>query len=142
MIIAVDFDGTLCKECYPNIGEANTLLIEALLERKRLGDKVVLWTCREEKLLEDALYWCKQRGLLFDAVNDNLEEIKRKYQHNSRKITADIYIDDKALAISFVEMQKRLMNANKQEEYQGNIERWTSLPFVRVCSKERDEKRN
>jgi len=98
-IIAVDFDGTLCTERYPEIGEANVNLINALIERRKCCDKLILWTCREEALLEDAVAWCKQHGLIFDAVNDNLEEIKQKYQHNSRKITADIYIDDKATPI-------------------------------------------
>jgi hypothetical protein len=104
MIIAVDFDGTLCIENYPNIGEANTDLINALIARRRAGDKLILWTCREEMLLENAVAWCKQQGLEFDAVNDNLEEVKIKYQHNSRKITADIYIDDKARGLSAIEM--------------------------------------
>jgi len=99
MIIAVDFDGTLCKECYPYIGEANRELIDALVARKKRGDKIILWTCREESLLEEAIKWCQQQGLAFDAVNDNLEEIKQKYQHNSRKITADLYLDDKAQGV-------------------------------------------
>lgn len=99
MIIAVDFDGTLCKECYPYIGEANRELIDALVVRKKRGDKLILWTCREESLLEEAIKWCQQQGLAFDAVNDNLEEIKQKYQHNSRKITADLYLDDKAQGV-------------------------------------------
>ena len=122
MIIAVDFDGTLCIQNYPNIGEANTELINALIVRKQAGDKLILWTCREETLLENAVAWCKQQGLEFDAVNDNLEEIKVKYQHNSRKITADIYIDDKARGMSAIEM------------YKGNMERWTSLPIVKHSS--------
>ena len=99
-IIAIDFDGTLCTECYPKIGEANVNLINALIERRKYGDKLILWTCREEALLAKAIEWCKQYGLYFDAVNDNLEEIKQKYQYNSRKITADIYIDDKAIPIT------------------------------------------
>lgn len=97
MIIAVDFDGTLCEECYPNIGKPNIRLINYLVQRRNMGDKLILWTCREESLLEDALKWCGQWGLEFDAVNDNLEEIKNFYNHNSRKITADYYIDDKAV---------------------------------------------
>lgn len=99
MIIAIDFDGTLCKECYPHIGEANRELIDALVVRKKRGDKLILWTCREESFLEEAINWCQQQGLVFDAVNDNLEEIKQKYQHNSRKITADLYLDDKAQGV-------------------------------------------
>ena len=118
MIIAVDFDGTLCVESYPNSGEANTELINLLIARRQAGDKLILWTCREETLLENAVAWCKRHGLEFDAINDNLEEIKLKYQHNSRKITADIYIDDKARGILALEM------------YRGNMERWTSLPVV------------
>lgn len=99
MIIAVDFDGTLCKECYPNMGEANRELIDELVVRKQKGDKLILWTCREGSSLKEALEWCKHQGIIFDAVNDNLEEIKQKYQHNSRKITADLYIDDKAQGV-------------------------------------------
>ena len=99
MIIAIDFDGTLCKECYPHIGEANREFIDDLVVRKKRGDKLILWTCREESFLEEAINWCQQQGLVFDAVNDNLEEIKQKYQHNSRKITADLYLDDKAQGV-------------------------------------------
>lgn len=96
MIIAVDFDGTLCQECYPLIGDANMDLIASLIYRQTLGDKLILWTCRAEKRLEEAIEWCRGFGLHFDAVNDNVEETIQKYQHNSRKITADIYIDDRA----------------------------------------------
>ena len=99
MIIAVDFDGTLCEERYPEIGKPNKVLIETLIDRKKRGDKLILWTCREEELLADAVVWCKTQGLFFDAVNDNLEEVKQKYQHNSRKITADVYVDDKAVGM-------------------------------------------
>lgn len=96
MIIAVDFDGTLCEVCYPEIGAPNMNLITMLINQRNAGDKIILWTCREEGLLEDAVNWCKKYGLEFDAVNDNLAETKAIYNHNSRKITADIYIDDKA----------------------------------------------
>ena len=100
MIIAVDFDGTLCEACYPEIGAANRKLIHALIQRQRKGDRLILWTCREEKPLKDAVEWCKLQGLTFDAVNENLEEIKHIYQHNSRKITADIYVDDRAITVN------------------------------------------
>ena len=97
MIIAVDFDGTLCEDCYPEIGKPNRVLIEALIKKRKYGDKLILWTCREEEFLEEAVAWCKTQGLFFDALNDNLEEVKQKYRHNSRKITADVYVDDKAV---------------------------------------------
>ena len=95
-IIAVDFDGTLCDECFPNIGEPNLPLIYALLEQKRLGIKLILWTCRCGDRLSEAVEWCKLQGLTFDAVNENLPEIIDLYGSDSRKITADLYIDDKS----------------------------------------------
>ena len=94
MIIAVDFDGTLCRECYPEVGVPNMKLINFLINRRVLGDKLILWTCREDKMSEDAIKWCRQLGLEFDAVNDNLPETIALWGNNSRKITADLYIDD------------------------------------------------
>ena len=96
MIIAVDFDGTLCEECWPEIGAPNLRLIGELIYRKGLGDKLILWTCRSDIQLMQAVTWCKSFGLTFDAVNENLPEIIERYGSDSRKITADIYIDDRA----------------------------------------------
>ena len=97
MIFAVDFDGTLSFGEWPGTGEPNGGLIRFLKERKKKGDKLILWTCREAGTLDVALEWCEVQGLEFDAVNDNLPEIVEKYQWNSRKITCDFYIDDKAV---------------------------------------------
>ena len=98
MIIAVDFDGTLCGEIYPEVGKPNIQLIDALIKRKMAGDKLILWTCREGEDLRTAVEWCLNLGLEFDAINDNLPEIVERYGCNSRKISCDFYIDDKAIA--------------------------------------------
>ena len=45
-----------------------------------------------------AVEWCGNLGLEFDAINDNLPEIIERYGCNSRKISCDFYIDDKAIA--------------------------------------------
>ncbi len=95
-IIAVDFDGTLCKDCYPKIGEANQALIFFLKEYQKQGSKIILWTCRCGNLLEEAIRWCATNGLLFDAINSNVSENILQYGSDSRKIYADLYIDDKA----------------------------------------------
>ena len=94
---AVDFDGTLCENAYPEIGAPNLPLIDKLISCRRLGAKVILWTCREGELLTRAVEFCRCYGLEFDAVNDNTEELKRAYGTNPRKIGADYYIDDKAM---------------------------------------------
>ena len=95
-IIAVDFDGTLCYSNWPELGDPNAALIEYLKKCKAMGHKLILWTCRADKPLEDAIAWCKGHGLIFDAINDNLPEIVSLYGNNSRKITCDYYIDDRA----------------------------------------------
>lgn len=90
--IAVDFDGTLADTDATEIYSPNTKLINYLIERRRQGDKVILWTCREGSRLEQAVEWCKHQGLEFDAVNDNIPGLK--IFTNPRKVAADIYIDD------------------------------------------------
>lgn len=97
-IIAVDFDGTLCRDCYPRIGEANEGLIRRLKELRSQGERLILWTCRTGVQLEEALFFCQARGLVFDAVNENLPEILEVFGGDSRKIFADLYIDDRCAA--------------------------------------------
>ena len=97
-IVAVDFDGTLCKHDYPLIGEANYRLIDDLTYYRSRGNKLILWTCRRDKHLQDAIEWCKSLGLEFDTINENLPEIIEEMGGNSRKIYADYYLDDKAVS--------------------------------------------
>lgn len=94
-IIAVDFDKTLSLNvAYPDVGEPNLKLIDWLNnQRVECGAKLILWTCREGKPLEDAIEFCKNNGLTFDAVNENLTEIG----FDCRKIVASVYIDDLAV---------------------------------------------
>lgn len=94
IIYAVDFDGTLCKELWPDIGEPNMKLVDFLVEERRKGNAVILYTMREGIKLDEALIWCKELGLTFDAINDNLPRIKGFYGNNPRKIFANYYIDD------------------------------------------------
>lgn len=95
-IYAVDFDGTLCEYMWPDIGEPNTEIIEYIRFAQRCGVKLILWTCRQGKALEEAVEWCKQQGLEFDAVNENLPEVIEEFGGDTRKIFANRYIDDRA----------------------------------------------
>lgn len=95
---AVDFDGTLTMTSeYPKIGTANIYLIDWLIEERKKGNKVILYTCRAGDLLEEAIAFCYEKGLYFDAVNENLPENIQKYGGDTRKIHADYYIDDRML---------------------------------------------
>lgn len=100
MIIAVDFDGTLCKDAYPSIGEPNLPLINDLISRRADGVKVILWTCRANEKITEAVNWCRSYGLEFDAVNSNLPEVITQWDYESRKIFADMYIDDRAVNVN------------------------------------------
>jgi len=102
-IIAVDFDGTLCFSKWPELGEPNRPLIEYLKVWRNQGNKLILWTCRGGEALEKAVSWCQEQQLEFDAVNDNLPEVIEMYGNNSRKVTCDYYIDDKAMLPGMVQ---------------------------------------
>ena len=102
MTLAIDFDGTLSFGKWPDVGPANTKLINYLIRRKAKGDKLILWTCRVNDELTKAVSWCKEQGLEFDSVNDNLPEVIERYGSNSRKISCDYYIDDKAITSNII----------------------------------------
>ncbi len=103
MTIAVDFDGVLTPNGHwPNTGEPNEKLINWLIMFREMGGKVILWTNRNGKALEAAVEFCRYNGLEFDAINENLPEILEQFGEDSRKITADLYIDDKACKQVFI----------------------------------------
>ena len=98
MTIAVDFDGTIVEHRYPSIGQELPFAIETLKKLTEEGHRLILWTVREGKLLEDAVSFCHERGLDFYAVNrDYPEEEKDRNNHFSRKLKADLWIDDRNL---------------------------------------------
>lgn len=97
MIIAVDFDGTIVEHRYPEIGRDIPFAIETLKKLQEEKHTLILWTVREGKLLEEAVNYCKERGLQFYAVNSNYPEEKNSHNHFSRKLKADLFIDDRNL---------------------------------------------
>jgi len=96
MKIAVDFDGTIVEHKYPAIGEPKPFALETLrmLQKKH---QLILWTYRSGKYLEDAVEFCKKNGIEFYAINKTYPEEEFDPATTSRKIDADIYIDDKNL---------------------------------------------
>lgn len=94
-MLAIDFDGTIVEHRYPKIG---TELKNALYFLKKLKDDghlLILWTCREGKELQEAVDYCKGRGVTFDAVNENIVPMGDTIAKS--KILADYYIDDRNL---------------------------------------------
>lgn len=93
-IIAVDFDGTLCVNRWPEIGKARQPVIDWLIMQQKSGCKLILWTMRENDKLAEAVAWCQKHGLFFDAINDNLPEVQKRFGDNPRKVFANYYLDD------------------------------------------------
>src|SRR6056297_3108615 len=96
MKIAVDFDGTIVDNNYPKIGKPKLFAFETLLELQKKGHDLILWTYRSGSKLDEAVAFCKEKGLEFYAVNKNYPE-EQEDERMSRKIAADIYIDDRNL---------------------------------------------
>lgn len=96
MVIAVDFDGTIVEHRYPEIGEELPFATDTLKMLIKDHHRLILWSVREGKLLDDAVNWCRERGVEFWAVNrDYPEETNSNNQHFSRKLKADLFIDDR-----------------------------------------------
>ncbi|QNJ96875.1 BT0820 family HAD-type phosphatase [Constantimarinum furrinae] len=92
--IAVDFDGTIVEDEYPSIGKPRIFAFDTLKKLQDRGHRLILWTYRSGKRLDDAVEFCKANGVVFYAVNKSFpeEEFESKY---SRKINADYFIDDR-----------------------------------------------
>ena len=96
MIIAVDFDGTIVEHRYPAIGEEIPFATETLRMLIKDRHQLILWSVREGKLLDDAVEWCRKRGVEFWCVNKSYPEegSKENTSNYARKIKAEIFIDD------------------------------------------------
>ena len=94
MIIAVDFDGTIVEHRYPDIGREKPFAIETLKKLTEEQHRLILWTVRKGKLLQEAVDFCRTRGLDFYAVNRNFPE---ENEPEERKLRADLWIDDRNL---------------------------------------------
>lgn len=96
MTIAVDFDGTIVEHKYPEIGEEIPFAVETLKMLANERHRLILWSVREDKLLDEAVEWCRERGLEFWAVNrDYPEETRHNNPSYSRKLKVDMFIDDR-----------------------------------------------
>ena len=97
MIIAVDFDGTIVEHRYPEIGKELPFAIDTLKMLIADRHRLILWSVREGKLLDDAVNWCRERGVEFYAVNKDYPEERGTENNNfySRKLKVDMFIDDR-----------------------------------------------
>lgn len=94
LIIAVDFDGTIVEDAYPQVGKPKIFAFETLKKLQEEGHRLILWTYRCGSKLDDAVKFCEDNGIYFYAINNSYSE--EQYTNDiSRKINADIFIDDR-----------------------------------------------
>ncbi len=113
--IAVDFDGTIVENAYPEIGKPKIFAFETLLKLQSVGHRLILWTYRHGKSLENAVVFCEENGIHFYAVNNSYPE--EKFQNQcSRKISADIFIDDRNIGglLGWGEIYHQLTGDNQE----------------------------
>lgn len=92
--IAVDFDGTIVTNAYPDIGKPLIFAFDTLKKLQDEGHILILWTYRSGKKLEEAVDFCKKNGITFYAINKSYPE-EEMSPNISRKINADLFIDDR-----------------------------------------------
>ena len=111
LIIAIDFDGTIVDDKYPGIGAAKIFAFETLKEMQKKGYRLILWTYRCGERLDDAVEFCKKNGIEFYAVNNSYPEEKFDGKV-SRKINADVFIDDRNVGglLGWGEVYQQLLN--------------------------------
>ena len=98
LIYAIDFDGTIVEHAYPGIGMPIYNMLDIIKKLKEEGHSLILWTCRYGEKLEEAKDWLKAQGVYdcFDAFNENLPEQIKYFGSDTRKIFANVYVDDRA----------------------------------------------
>lgn len=101
-------EAALLEQGYPDIGAPNWEIIVAAAAEQIAGAGLILWTCREGELLENALEACARWGLHFDAVNDSLPSWKKFYGNDTRKVGATEYWDDKAYRVQNGKLMKEV----------------------------------
>ena len=95
LVIAVDFDGTVVEDRYPEIGRLMPFAVETLKQLERDGHRLVLWTYRHGRRLKEAVAFMEGHGIRFYAVNMSFPGEEEDLKGYSRKIHADLFIDDR-----------------------------------------------
>ena len=74
LIIAIDFDGTIVEDAYPSVGKPMIFALETIKKLQADGHRLILWTYRNGEKLQEAVDFCKSKGIEFYAVNKNYPE--------------------------------------------------------------------
>ncbi|WP_075591097.1 BT0820 family HAD-type phosphatase [Labilibacter marinus] len=133
MTIAVDFDGTVVEHRYPAIGKDMLFAFDTLKAMQKAGHLLILWTYRSGKELDDAVEYCRKNGVEFFAVNRSYPEEVFNENEFSRKINADLFIDDRNVGGFYgwgrVWQDLGLGSDEETEKMKRKMERASRRPF-------------
>lgn len=96
-ILAIDFDGTIVTHAYPEIGELQKNAVEAIRNLHAKGYYIIIWTCRFGQHQDNVERFLQSHGIPYDEINEHHPDVRDFYKNDTRKISADIYIDDRQL---------------------------------------------
>lgn len=126
LTIAVDFDGTIVEHKYPEIGREVPFAFNVLREFDQLGFRLILWTFRHGRYLEEAVVYCQKNGLQFYAVNANHPDSPLNLERESPKILADIYIDDRNVGgfLGWAKIREAVLGNPLEPPKKGGLFSW------------------
>lgn len=132
-IIAIDFDGTVVEERYPKIGKPMVFAFETLKALETDGHRLVLWTYRHGPRLQEAIDFCADHGIEFYAVNSSFEGEEYDIKTQSRKINADIFVDDRNVGgfIGWGEVYQKISGNSVSNEEIGKARKKKKKGFLR-----------
>lgn len=132
LLIAIDFDGTIVEDTYPNIGKPQLFAFETMKRLQNDGHRLILWTYRCGSKLDDAVAFCKQNGIEFYAINNTFpnEEYDRK---ESRKIGADLFIDDRNIG-GFIGWGEIYQSLTKEKAPSLKAKRKSIFSFFKITN--------
>lgn len=103
LVVAVDFDGTIVNDKFPEIGNIKTKTVELMKKLKEKGHLVIVWTCRSGHNLDDAVDFLNKNNILYDYINENPQDPYAIAGWQGRKVFCDIYLDDRAVNIKDID---------------------------------------
>jgi len=132
LLIAIDFDGTIVEDDYPNIGSPQLFAFETMKRLQNDGHRLILWTYRCGNKLDDAVEFCKKNGVEFYTVNNTFPN-QNYDQKESRKIGADLFIDDRNIG-GFIGWGEIYQLLTKETPPKLNVKRKSIFSFFKTSN--------
>lgn len=126
LILAIDFDGTIAKTDYPLIIGLMPHAKEVINKLSEDGHIIIVNSCRANQPAEMMRRFLDDHGILYHHINENSPHRIQTYGSDTRKISADLYIDDHNLGCTIINW------LTVYDEIQSYISREKSLQGIQA----------